>query len=194
MVRKIKVSSIYEEKPEPIEEEAPDETASEISEPVETTPEPTPEEPEHSSASAPEGAEPETESEYSNDDEPIVIPTPPKPTKKPKLTMPTTTKVLEQVACQACGKKMSAKTLKYGHTRYCKELKDNNPQPEKPKPLRRTKTIHYKEAAEEEEQPPPPTPALPEPPIETEETFGWKLVQRRKQKEARYQIMMSNAF
>jgi hypothetical protein len=181
MVRKIKISSIYEEKPEPIEEEAPDETASEISEQVAPTPEPT--------------TEPETESEDSNDDEePIVIPTPPKPTKKPKLDMPTTSKVLQQVACQACGKKMSAKTLKYGHTRYCKELKDNTPQPEKPKPLRRTKTIHYKEAAEEEEQPPPPTPALPEPPIETEETFGWKLVQRRKQKEAKYQIMMSNAF
>ena len=95
MGRKIKVSSIYEEKPEPIEEEEPDEAPSEISEPVETTPEPTPEE--------------EVESEYSSDDDPIVIPTKPKPTKKPMLDMPTTSKVLEQVACQACGKKCRRK-------------------------------------------------------------------------------------
>ena len=98
MVRKIKVSSIYEEKPEPIEEEPDEETSeepSEISEPVESTPEPTPEE--------------EVESEYSSDDEPIVIPTQQKPTKKPMLDMPTTSKVLEQVACQACGKKCRRK-------------------------------------------------------------------------------------
>jgi hypothetical protein len=37
------------------------------------------------------------------------------------LDMPTTTKVVEQVSCQACGKSMSAKNLKYAHGRYCTE-------------------------------------------------------------------------
>jgi hypothetical protein len=179
MVRKIKVSSIYEEKPEPeATEEAPDEETSEQAEPP---PEPV--------------VEAKVESEYSSEDEqPIVIPTKTKPAKKPMLDMPTTSKTLEQVECQACGRKMSAKTLKYSHARYCKELKDRDPEPEKKEPLRRTKTIHHREAIEEEEQTHPPTPVIPEPTIETEESFGWKLVQRKKQKEAKYQIMMSNAF
>jgi hypothetical protein len=33
--------------------------------------------------------------------------------------MPTTEKVLTQVQCQACGKSMSAKNLKYSHAAYC---------------------------------------------------------------------------
>ena len=33
--------------------------------------------------------------------------------------MPTTEKVLDQVQCQACGKSMSAKNLKYSHAGYC---------------------------------------------------------------------------
>jgi endogenous inhibitor of DNA gyrase (YacG/DUF329 family) len=33
--------------------------------------------------------------------------------------MPTTEKVLTQVQCQACGKSMSAKNLKYSHAGYC---------------------------------------------------------------------------
>ena len=110
------------------------------------------------------------------------------------LDMPTTSKTLEQVECQACGRKMSAKTLKYSHARYCKELKDKEPPQEKREPLKRTNTIHYREAMEEEAQPPPSTPALPEQTIETDDSFGWKMVQRKKQKEAKYQIMMSNAF
>jgi len=180
MVRKIKVSSIYEERPEATEEAPDEEEREQEAEPV---------------------IEEKVESEYSSDDddEPIVIPTErkreePKPAKKPMLDIPTTSKILEQVACQACGRKMSAKTLKYSHARYCKELKDRDPQPEKRETLKRSKTINYREAAEEEEQPPPPTPAAPEQTIETEDSFGWKMVQRKKQKEAKYQIMMSNAF
>ena len=33
--------------------------------------------------------------------------------------MPTTEKVISQVQCQACGKSMSAKNLKYSHAAYC---------------------------------------------------------------------------
>jgi hypothetical protein len=33
--------------------------------------------------------------------------------------MPTTEKVITQVQCQACGKSMSAKNLKYSHSGYC---------------------------------------------------------------------------
>ena len=33
--------------------------------------------------------------------------------------MPTTEKVITQVQCQACGKSMSAKNLKYSHAKYC---------------------------------------------------------------------------
>ena len=33
--------------------------------------------------------------------------------------MATTEKVITQVQCQACGKSMSAKNLKYSHAAYC---------------------------------------------------------------------------
>ena len=46
-----------------------------------------------------------------------------KPTTKEKKkilnTLPTTEKVISQVQCQACGKSMSAKNLKYSHAGYC---------------------------------------------------------------------------
>ena len=46
-----------------------------------------------------------------------------KPTTKGKKkihnNMPTTEKVLTQVQCQACGKSMSAKNLRYSHAAYC---------------------------------------------------------------------------
>jgi hypothetical protein len=48
------------------------------------------------------------------------LPENPKKGKKKILnTMPTTEKVLTQVQCQACGKSMSAKNLKYSHAAYC---------------------------------------------------------------------------
>ena len=39
--------------------------------------------------------------------------------KKVLNNMPTTEKVISQVQCQACGKSMSAKNLKYSHAAYC---------------------------------------------------------------------------
>ena len=33
--------------------------------------------------------------------------------------MPTTPKILQQVECQACSKRMSAKNLMYSHPKYC---------------------------------------------------------------------------
>jgi hypothetical protein len=44
----------------------------------------------------------------------------PKKVKKEMFkNMPTTEKVITQVQCQACGKSMSAKNLKYSHAAYC---------------------------------------------------------------------------
>jgi hypothetical protein len=44
----------------------------------------------------------------------------PKKVKKEMLKhMTTTEKVITQVQCQACGKSMSAKNLKYSHAAYC---------------------------------------------------------------------------
>ena len=57
-----------------------------------------------------------------------------KPTTKEKKkilnTLPTTEKVISQVQCQACGKSMSAKNLKYSHAGYCiKRVQDvDNPE------------------------------------------------------------------
>ena len=45
--------------------------------------------------------------------------------------MPTTSKILEQVGCQACGKFMSAKNLRYAHPKYFTER--NNEIPHGPK-------------------------------------------------------------
>jgi hypothetical protein len=45
--------------------------------------------------------------------------------------MPTTEKVLTQVQCQACGKSMSAKNLKYSHAGYCiKRVQEVSDKPE----------------------------------------------------------------
>jgi endogenous inhibitor of DNA gyrase (YacG/DUF329 family) len=44
--------------------------------------------------------------------------------------MPTTEKVITQVQCQACGKSMSAKNLKYSHAGYCaKRVQDVSDKP-----------------------------------------------------------------
>ena len=45
------------------------------------------------------------------------------------LDMPTTNKILEQVECQARGRKMSAKNIKYSHSKYCTE-RNQEQQPE----------------------------------------------------------------
>ena len=44
--------------------------------------------------------------------------------------MPTTSKILEQVSCQACGKSMSAKNLRYAHQKYCTERNKEEQPPE----------------------------------------------------------------
>ena len=54
------------------------------------------------------------------------------PARKPKnkiLNMPTTPKILQQVECQACKRKMSAKVLRYSHAKYCTErAKEEQPE------------------------------------------------------------------
>jgi hypothetical protein len=137
--------------------------------------------------------------------------------KKPKnkmLDMPTTPKILQQVECQACGRKMSAKVLRYSHAKYCTE-REREEQPEsipipklkikngehlkeqtslpvkslKPKPkLQRTKSY----AAPQQETEKPQT--LPPQPPTMETSFHHTMQLRKQQKEAQYQNMMSNAF
>jgi hypothetical protein len=105
MVRNIKVTEVYSnEEPEQIEQ---------------------PEQPEE-----PEQTEQPEQPEAPTEDDAIEPPTPKPKSKSNKiLDMPTTTKVMEQVSCQACGKSMSAKNLKYAHGRYCAERnKDEKPE------------------------------------------------------------------
>jgi hypothetical protein len=70
----------------------------------------------------------------------------PKPMSKSKSTkmldMPTTTKVVEQVSCQACGKSMSAKNLKYAHPKYCTERNQEEKPAEIPIPAIEIKNAH----------------------------------------------------
>ena len=135
-----------------------------------------------------------------------------KPNPKPMLNMPTTQKVLQQVECQACKRKMSAKTLNYNHAQYCtareKEehpeeipgpkleikngghLKNTASLPVKKGKLKRSKPI-TKEVFEGEAKAPASTPALPP---QIEQSFHFQMRERLQQKEAKYQVMMSNAF
>jgi hypothetical protein len=156
-----------------------------------------------------------SESEY----EPPPPPPPPEaksdePAKKPMLNMPTTPKILQQVECQACGRKMSAKVLRYSHAKYCTErekeeqpeaipipklkikngehLKEQTSLPVKNLKLKRTKA--YTAPAEKEATPETDNRRLPPQTPEIEQTFQHKMKQRTQQKEAKYQIMMSNAF
>ena len=140
------------------------------------------------------------------------------PARKPKnkiLNMPTTPKILQQVECQACKRKMSAKVLRYSHAKYCTE-REKEEQPEaipipklkiknaehlkeqtslpvknlKPK-LKRTVTTTYA-AAEKETEARPQTP--PPETQEIEQSFHTKMKQRTQQKQAKYQAMMTHAF
>jgi hypothetical protein len=71
--------------------------------------------------------------------------------------MPTTEKVLTQVQCQACGKSMSAKNLKYSHAGYCvKRVQDVLDKPEAipvPKKIisKLKKTLPVKNVIQDEE-------------------------------------------
>jgi hypothetical protein len=193
MVRKIKVIDVYEAEPE---------TNEEANEPTNTDQASEPEEP------------PPPEASAATTDLPNEVPTE-KPTKKPMLNMPTTQKVLQQVECQACKRKMSAKTLKYNHAPYCparereekpeeipiprmeikngEHLKNTASLPVKRGKLKRSKPI-TKEVLEEEAKAPASTPALPVQPPQIEQSFHFQMRERLQQKEAKYQVMMSNAF
>jgi hypothetical protein len=106
MVRKMKISSIYEAEPE-TNEEASEPTNAEANE-VQANETATP--------SSTEAMEPNAELPT---DQPRVE----QPAKQPKgkilPDMPTTPKILQQVECQACSKRMCAKNLKYSHPKYC---------------------------------------------------------------------------
>ena len=94
------------------------------------------------------------------------------PSPKPTDTN-TTSKTIEQVSCQACGKFMSAKNLRYAHKKYCTAQAPEEPPPEittpevqveEPPPEKTTKKAPVKRAkakakpqANEEEQPNKPT-------------------------------------
>ena len=188
MVRKIKVIDVYDIKPEANEE---------ANEPTNT---------ETDSEQASESAEPRLEANAATTEQPIE-----EPAKKPMLNMPVTQKVLQQVECQACKRKMSAKTLKYNHAqnstaREKKEhpeeipgpkleikngghLKNTASLPVKKGKLKRSKPIR-EEVFEGEAKAPASTPALPQ----IEQSFHFQMRERIQQKEAKYQVIMSNAF
>ena len=192
MVRKIKVIDVYEAEPE---------TNEEANEPTNTE-------------QASEAEEPPPEASAATTDLPNEVPTE-KPTKKPMLNMPTTQKVLQQVECQACKRKMSAKTLKYNHAQYCparereeqpeeipiprmeikngEHLKNTASLPVKKGELKRSKPM-TREVAEGVAKAPASTPALPAQTPQMEQSFQYQMRERIQQKEAKYQVMMSNAF
>ena len=211
MVRKIKIVDVYT-KPEANEEanhEEPAPTSGEATNEQANDTEPTIEpmieasESEHEPPPPPEPKSEEIE----------------EPAKKPKnkiLDMPTTPKILQQVECQACKRKMSAKVLRYSHAKYCTE-REKEPQPEAipiPKltikngehlkeqtslPVKSLKlkraTKSYTAPAEKEATPETPQPQrLPPQTPEMDQSFQYKMKQRLQQKEAKYQSMMSNAF
>ncbi len=111
MVRKIKIVDVYEQ-----QEEA-------AAEPNEQTNEQTNEEEEV--VEEPQTQEPAIEEATEESEEMRAT----KPAKQMLAEMPTNEKTLQQVECQACGRKMSAKILKYSHARYC-SARDPEEQPE----------------------------------------------------------------
>ncbi len=174
MTRKIKIVEVYNETPEPTNEDEP------------TTQEAQTNEEEHPQAS--------TEVEA-----PITK-------QKKMLDMPTTTKTLEQVECKACNRRMSAKTLKYNHAKYCAERVLEERPVDIPVPqvqldnetLKTKKQLIVKNlklektekvASNEVQQPtiPPQTPAM-------DQSFHYQMAQRLRPKSAKYEAMMSNAF
>ncbi len=118
-------------------------------------------------------------------------------------TITTNTKTLQQVKCEDCGRMMSAKTLKYGHMKYCAKREKSIPKikikndeqinerediPIQRPILKRTKTISRKPEAEEIIN------TNPTPQVEINTSFNYQMRLRTQEKEAKYQTMMSNAF
>jgi hypothetical protein len=208
MVRKIKIVDVYS-KPEASEEETieppPPAPSGEATNAQTSDTEPTIEpmiEASESEHEPPEPSEPKNEEVEEE------------PAKKPKnkiLDMPTTPKILQQVECQACGRKMSAKVLKYSHAKYCtarekqeqpetipipkleikngEHLKERTSLPVKNLKLKRSKPFKL-EDAEKVATPQP----LPPQTLEMDQSFHYKMKQKNQQREEKYQIMMSNAF
>jgi hypothetical protein len=189
MVRKIKIVEVYEQQKEAAEE------------PNEQTNEQTNEEEEMVE-------EPETQElaieEATEEPEKMRVT---KPAKQMLAEMPTTEKTLQQVECQACGRKMSAKVLKYSHARYC-SARDPEEQPEDiPIPqLKIKKGEHLKDKASlpvkhiklktkkavvvnEVKQT-----SIPVQTPEMDQSFQHRMTMRYNQKKEQYQAMMSNAF
>ena len=196
MVRKIKVVNVYDIEPE---------TNEGANEPTSDDP---------TAGQTTETAEPANEASEAKTDLPTEVPTE-TPNPKPMLNMPTTTKILQQVECQACKRKMSAKTLKYNHAKYCtarereeqpddipipnleikngEHLKNKASLPVKKGKLKRSKPMS-REVAEDAATATPSTPALPLQTPQMDQSFQYKMRERTQQKEAKYQVMMSNAF
>jgi hypothetical protein len=186
MVRSIKIVDVYEQQEEPAAEETNEQTNEQTSEVEE-----------------PETPEPAIEEDNEVQEDMITT----KPSKRILPEMAVTEKVLQQVECQACGRKMSAKVLKYSHSRYC-SARETQEQPEDiPIPqLKIKKGEHLKdkvslpvknlklktkkaEVVSEVKQTPIPiqTP-------EMDQSFHYKMSLRLNQKREKYQAMMSNAF
>ena len=153
MVRKIKVIDVYEAEETTRANE--DEQQEQANEPTE--------------AKEPEAAIDETSADTEEGAAAAAVEEPsPKPIDKN-----TTSKTIQQVSCQACGKYMSLKNLRYVHSRYCTargpdepppkittpEVQIEEPPPEKPikkAPVKRAKA-KAKPQPNEEEQPNQPT-------------------------------------
>ncbi len=200
MVRKIKVIDVYDIEPETNEEanepRNDDQNAEQASE--------------HDN----QQVEPITEANAATTELPNDGPVD-EPAKKPMLNMPTTQKILQQVECQACKRKMSAKTLKYNHAQYCtareKEvqpeeipipnleikngghLKNTASLPVKKGKLKRSRPM-TKEVMEGEAKAPASTPALPPQTPQMDQSFQYQMREKIQQKEANQQVMMTNAF
>ena len=122
MVRTIKVVNIY----------VPEETTREDDEEQEQASEPT-------TTKEPEDAIDETSADTEERAAAAVVEEPllssaltskeVKPSPKP-IDIKTNSKILEQVSCQACGKFMSAKNLRYARTKYCTALNKEEQPPE----------------------------------------------------------------
>jgi hypothetical protein len=192
MVRKIKVVDVYSQETE--QEQEPE---------TERPEEETPEEP--TTLELKNEVIPEEEEEEEEEQEPE----PPKSRKKKQVVeMPTTEKTVQQVQCSACGKSMSAKSLRYSHAKTCTE-RSQEPEPveipapkiePKKTPAKRSKA-KPREAAPtydaDEVPPPPPPPAsrLTREKHETPEQF-WRstITNMREKKLSQYKSLLSNAF
>ena len=146
-------------------------------------------------ATQPNEQEPEESSEHDNTPEEPEVSTvqevepsqKTKPNSNKILDMPTTTKVREQVSCQACGKCMSAKNLRYSHGRYCTERNQEEKPQEIPIPqieiknapqLKGLKKLPVKRAKPKPQEQ-PPTHDPDEVPPQSPKPLSWEQLVKR---------------